>query len=270
MITLGLVARDESKYLQEWVVYHHLIGVKKFIIYLHNCTDDSESKLKKLELDLDIRKKETNELGWEVKNEMYKSIILDSVTPYACCLDIDEFLFLPQHEDINVFISKFKNIGGIALYQHIFGPNGHVESPSGLVIDNYVKRTPDDVDFPKNFPKYDQPFDMLKNVKMIIEKSSLKKVNSSHDYVSSKPIIDEKGGVFSKYKCERSLSKIRINHYYTKSLEDWIFKTSRTRFSMSFKYPNSWFNYYNEFDFVDESLKNKYSSKIKDFLSDII
>ena len=73
--------------------------------------------------------------------------------------------------------------------------------------------------------------------------------------------------MFQKYKCDRKLSKIRLNHYYTKSLEDWIFKTSRERFSKSFKYPNSWFKYFNDFDYVDEELKNRYSEKTKEVLN---
>lgn len=268
MITLGLVARDESQYLREWVVYHHLIGVEKFIIYLHNCIDNSENELKSLNLNIDIRKEHTDDLGWEVKNKMYERIILDSETDYACCLDIDEFIFLPEFENINNFLYNFKNIGGIALYQNIFGSNGHLETPTGLVVENYTKRNPDNVDFPKNFPRYDKPFDMFKNVKMIIKKSFLKKVNSSHDYICYKPIVNENGKAFMKFKCDRQLSKIRINHYYTKSLQDWRFKTSRPRFSKSFKYPNSWFKYYSDFDYNDDSLKNKYAHKIKSFIND--
>jgi hypothetical protein len=270
MITLGLVARDESKYLKEWIIYHHLIGVDNFIVYLHNCLDNSEEVLKEINLNVDIRKKYTEELGWETKNEMYERIILDSTTPYTCCLDIDEFIFLPDLDNINNFLLNFKNIGAIVLYQNIFGSNGHLTTPPGLVIENYTKRNPDDVNFPKNFPLYDKPFDMFKNVKMIIKKSSLKKINSSHDYICDRPIVNENGKIFSKFKCDRQLSKIRINHYYTKSLQDWKFKTSRTRFSKSFKYPNSWFKYYSDFNYIDENIKNRYAQKIRDFNDKVV
>jgi hypothetical protein len=267
MITLGLVARDESKYLREWVAYHHLIGVEKFIIYLHNCADNSESVLRSTGLNVEVRIKNTEELGWEVKNEMYENIISDSETAYACCLDIDEFIFIPGGEDINEFMSKFKNIGGLVLYQNVFGPNGHVRSPTGLVAENYTRRNPDGMKLDKGLPTHDKPQDILKYVKMIVNRSSLRKVNSSHDYVCDKPIVDEDGKVFSKFRCDRRLSKIRINHYYTKSFDDWMFKTSRTRFSKSFKYPNSWFQYYCDLEHVDEDLKSKYAFKIKELLN---
>jgi hypothetical protein len=267
MITLGLVARDEGKYLKEWIAYHYVIGINKFIVYLHNCKDESEQNLKKISIPVDIRKKENEELGWDVKNEMYLDIIRSSETDYVCCLDIDEFLYLPGGEDIKEFLCKFKNIGGIALYQNVFGASGHISSPNGLVIENYVKRNPEDVSFPKKFPKFDKPYDIFKNVKVIIKRSSLKKINSSHDYVCNKPIVNENGKVFQKYKCDRKLSKIRLNHYYTKSLEDWTFKTSRERFSKSFKYPNSWFKYFNDFNYVDEELKNRYSARTKEILN---
>lgn len=268
MITLGLVARDESKYLKEWVLYHHLIGVNNFVIYLHNCVDDSILQLKKLNIPMEIRIKNTASLGWEVKNEMYQQIFDHAITEYVCCLDIDEFIFMPNLENINEFLDqkKFTNTGGIVLFQNVFGPNGHVKSPEGLVIDNYTKRNPDSISYPNHFPIHKHPYDMFKNIKTIIKKQHLKKILNSHDYICDKPIVDENGDIFAKYKNNRQLSNIRINHYYTKSVEDWEFKTSRTRFSKSFKYPNSWFKYYADFDFIDTKIKDKYSEKIHEML----
>jgi hypothetical protein len=34
MITLGLVAKDEGKYLKEWILYHKLIGINKIDCFL--------------------------------------------------------------------------------------------------------------------------------------------------------------------------------------------------------------------------------------------
>ena len=53
MITLGGTVKNEAKYIQEWLVYYHLLGVDRFIINLDNCTDDTHRKI--LELPFDVK-----------------------------------------------------------------------------------------------------------------------------------------------------------------------------------------------------------------------
>lgn len=266
MITLGLVAKDESKYLKEWILYHRLIGVDNFLIYLHNNTDNSADFLD--DLGVDFKNVSSESLGFEVKNKIYTEIIEEANTEFVCCLDIDEFIVLPEYEDIRDFLSSslYDGFGGIVLHQNIFGSNDHKESPEGLVIDNYTKRHPDNFDFPKNYPNFQQPYDLFKIIKTIVRRRSLKKVLDSHEYITSTPVVDENGQLYKKNTCHRTVSKIRLNHYFTKSLEDWTFKTNRPRFSGSPKYPNEWFDYFSSFDHQDDYLSKKYSSKIKELL----
>jgi hypothetical protein len=266
MITLGLVAKNESKYLKEWVLYHRLIGVDNFSIYLHNNTDNSSSILE--DLGVNFKNVSSEFLGFEVKNKLYAELIEQANTEFVCCLDIDEFIVIPEHDDIKDFLSSslFDGFGGIVLHQNIFGSNDHQDSPNGLVIDNYTKRHPDKFDFPKNYPNFQQPCDLFKIIKTIVRRKSLKKVLDSHEYLTHTPIVDENGQLYRKYTCNRPLSKIRLNHYFTKSLEDWTFKTNRPRFSNSPKYPNEWFDYFSSFNYEDDLISTKYSSKIKELL----
>jgi len=266
MITLGLVAKNESKYLKEWVLYHKLIGVDKLSVYLHNNSDDSIDILK--DLDVDVKIVNSESLGFEVKNKFYTEIIQQAETEFVCCLDIDEFIVIPENDDIKNFLSSslFDGFGGIVLHQNIFGSNDHKASPNGLVIDNYTKRHTDNFDFPKNYPNFKQPYDLLKIIKTIVRRKSLKKVLDSHEYLTHAPIVDENGQLYRKYTCNRPVSKIRLNHYFTKSLEDWTFKTSRPRFSGSPKYSDEWFDYFSYFNHKDDYLSIKYSSKVQDLL----
>jgi hypothetical protein len=266
MITLGLVVKNESKYLKEWILYHRLIGVDNFSIYLHNNTDDSQGILE--DLGVNFKNVSSEHLGFEVKNKLYKEIIQEANTEFVCCLDIDEFIVMPEHDNIKNFLSSslFDGFGGVVLHQNIFGSNDHQASPDGLVIDNYTKRHPDNFDFPRNYPNFQQPHDLFKIIKTIVRRKSLKKVLDSHKYLTHTPIVDENGQLYRKYTCNRPLSKIRLNHYFTKSLEDWTFKTNRPRFSNSPKYPNEWFDYFGSFDYKDDFISTKYSSKIKELL----
>lgn len=53
-IAVCTIQRDRARWLREWVVFHSLVGVSKFYIYLHRCVDDSEWVVKELQKDFDI------------------------------------------------------------------------------------------------------------------------------------------------------------------------------------------------------------------------
>ena len=41
-----LIFKDEAPFLQEWIEYHHLIGIEHFYLYNNNSTDNYEEVLK--------------------------------------------------------------------------------------------------------------------------------------------------------------------------------------------------------------------------------
>jgi hypothetical protein len=266
------MSKDESKYLKEWIVYHKLIGINNFIIYLHNNSDDSYDLInnikEKIDVNISLRVASTESVDWKIKNVMFNKIIDEVNTEFFCCLDIDEFIVLPQSDHIEEILnlSMFDGFGGIAVYQDIFGSNGHIESPNGLVIENYTKRNPDKIDLHAGYPDYTKPEDLYKHIKTIVRKKFYINVLDSHEYETEFPVIDENDELYRSYDVKRPTSKIKINHYFTKSLEDWRFKTGRPRFSGQPTYPDSWFDYFNSFDYYDNFINEKYSDKIKKLL----
>ena len=148
MITLTGVFRNEGKYLKEWLCYYHLIGVENFIVFLHKNTDDSLEIINNLSFKKKIQIiniEEENTIGISFLNNILKKTIELAKTEWIVYLDIDEFLYLDNHTNINEFLLEYKNVGGIAIYQNIFGSSGHIKSPSGLVMDNYLCRNDDNL-----------------------------------------------------------------------------------------------------------------------------
>ena len=272
MITLCLMSRDESKYLKEWIIYHKLIGINNFIIYLHNNSDNSYDLInnikQKLGVNISLHIENTENIDWQVKSTMFNKIINEASTEFFCCLDIDEFIVLPQSDHIEEILTLpiFNGFGGIAVYQDIFGSNNQTESPNGLVIENYIKRNPNNIELSKGYPDYTKPNDLYKHIKTIVRKNFYMKILNSHEYNTSSPVIDENGDLYRSYAVKRPVSKIKINHYFTKSLQDWRFKTGRPRFSGAPTYPDAWFDYFNSFDYYDNFINEKYSDKIKKLL----
>jgi hypothetical protein len=268
MITLVGMVRDEAKYLAEWLTYHWLIGVTDFVIYLHNCADDSARVISQLPFPVTAIAVTSAEIGWEFKNRIYRAGLDAAKTPWAVCLDIDEFLCLPGHENIAEFLAqpKFDSASGIAVHQNIFGFGGHTVSPAGLVIENYTLRNSDDPLRDRLYPQYHDPADLFKTVKVIVRPEQVVKILDSHTFLCRQKLVTEDGELFKKYQCRRVLSEIRLNHYFTKSQEDWKAKTARARLSGASMYPPAWFEYFGAQATIDKTLADKFPAKIKEYV----
>jgi len=268
MITLVGMVRNEAKYLAEWLTYHWLIGVTDFVIFLHNCTDNSARVISQLPFPVTAISITSDKIGWAFKNSIYQAGLAATKTLWATCLDIDEFLCVPQHANIAEFLAqdKFDAAGGIAVHQNIFGFGGHMVSPPGLVIENYTLRNVDEPLHDKLYPQYVTPVDLFKTVKLIVKPEQVTKVIDSHTFLCRQKLVTEDGALFKKYQCRRVLAEIRLNHYFTKSQEDWAVKTARARLSGAAAYPTAWFEYFGAQDTIDMVLADKFSAKIKEYV----
>jgi len=268
MITLIGMIRDEGRYVVEWLTYHWLIGFESFLIFLHECRDETEDKIASLPFHVNTARVSGGDLGWELKNRVYSEGLSKAKTTWSVCLDIDEFLFLPQNSNISDLLeaSRFQNVDSIAIHQNIFGSCGHEKSPYGLVIDNYNLRNADDVvDHDTAYPRYIEPQDLFKTVKPIVRTKSVVKVQDSHRILCKRPPVDEVGEQFKQYNFKRKIENIRLNHYFTKSKEDWQFKRSRARLSGSKAYPDYWFEYFSSQKTMDNEISSRFSEKINYF-----
>lgn len=266
MLTLATTVRDENKYLKEWLIYYHLIGVEKFIVCLHKNTDKSYETIDMLSFKDKIQiitiEKDIDNLN----NYALEKAIELADTEWIINLDIDEFLYIHNHLNINSFLLEYKDIGGIAIYQNIFGSCKHITSPEGLVIENYLYRNSNDINLNKSSLLFSKPQDLFADVKFLLKKDTIKYIRTIHDIACSKKIITQDRSLFQKEKLKRTTDNICIYHYFTKSKQDWEFKTSRKRLSGLSKYPNEFFEYFSNQNYLDEDLKNKYALKIKAFL----
>ena len=61
-------------------------------------------------------------------------------------IDSDEYLFSPEHTKIGQVLDSFlqKKVYALAIHWACFGSSNFVKEPSGLIIENYRHRAPDD------------------------------------------------------------------------------------------------------------------------------
>ncbi|MBQ3625631.1 MAG: glycosyltransferase family 92 protein, partial [Synergistaceae bacterium] len=141
---------------------------------------------------------------------------------YMAFLDCDEFCFcrVPGknlYEFVDEFMSEYPNAGGIGVNWLIFGSSGHETKPEGGVLKNFVMCA--EKDFSANL-----------HIKTICDPAKVFSYNHPHypKYFKGYYNFNENGEIIKEaITDEVSFSKIRINHYYCKSKEEYIRKKNR-------------------------------------------
>lgn len=138
--------KNETPYLPEWIEFHLLQGFDHFILYDNDSNDGLEDSMTPYIRDgiLEIRK-----YPEEVKNSSYSK----NYWVMSHCIDeqknkskwihfhaIDEFTYCPSGILVTELLKEFDNFGGLAVNWKLFGINGHIKKPKGLVIENYTTR----------------------------------------------------------------------------------------------------------------------------------
>ena len=195
------IVRDDGEYLDEWIDYHASIGFEHFVIY------DNESEIPvvnkwgdKVSLNYVICKPQD-------LPKLYNKTLNTHKAVWIGTFDIDEFIVLHKHKNINELLENYRDFGGLGINWLVYGSSGHIKKPQGMVKDNYLWRTP--ADYPCNA-----------HVKTISQMEYCLDIFNVHTCLSSRPLVNEDYGIAHGLS-DSSRTLCRINHYITKSLEDY-------------------------------------------------
>lgn len=222
-----LIAKNEAPYIEEWINFHHKHGVSHFIIYDNESTDNFHEVLKPYIASglvsyqfLPGKARQMDAYNIALHNFRHKF-------KYMGFIDADEFVYLRNSADGNgnlyEFIDKFmkshKNAGGIAINWCIFGSSGHITKPEGGVLENYTMCAEDN-------------FTVNLHIKTICDPQKVLGFNNVHYPIYCRGFrnLNENGKIVrGPIAQEVHFSKIRINHYFTKSREEYKAKKNRGR-----------------------------------------
>jgi glycosyltransferase involved in cell wall biosynthesis len=222
---IASVIRNEGRYIQEWIEFHRLVGCTKFFIYDNSSTDDTRKIL-----NFYAKKGVVEWIEWPhitpwlntqqtaFCHAIYKS---RGQVKWLAMIDADEYLFSPYPQDFIAFLDKYSDLPALIVYWDMFGTSGHKSRPDGLVTENYTRRL--DVDHPMN--QY-HPLS-----KSIVQPHEVTAVSNSHCFQTRIwPVMgyDEDRNPITRVSDIHRQKGIRLHHYYTKSLEDWNDRKSRT------------------------------------------
>jgi hypothetical protein len=138
---------------------------------------------------------------------------------WVAFIDIDEFIMPVVGSSIRETLMRrsYADYSAILLQWLVFGPSGHQRQPDGLVIENYIHRLPED-------------FPASRHVKSLVRGRAVTSAGTTPHIINvSGPTCNTLGETVLSY-AEQPVAchdQMLINHYFTKSREDWLFKLRR-------------------------------------------
>lgn len=225
-VSICAIFKDESPYLKEWIEYHKIVGVDHFFLYNNLSSDDYHSVL-----DPYIAAGVVDLIEWPYPQTQLKAYdncmkTFGKTSKWIGFIDIDEFVVPKSTDDIYSFLKNFEKYPSVLVYWKLFGSSGRIQrDPSGLVTQ----------DFYCCWPKYDEVGKCFFNTAYELDPEF--RFNSIfHHFSWGKqgrmyfPPVNIFGYICSSSKRDKANNAdfpIQINHYFTKSYEEYLEKRSK-------------------------------------------
>lgn len=214
-----LVCRDENQYLKEWVDYHLLIGFDHIQIW------DNESKIPikdtmKEYIDKGVVSvKEKKGLQYiKRQTQCYNDSVKIYLNNYkwVSILDTDEFIVLLD-KDVNIkdYLKQYEKFGGVGLNWLLFGSNGHKTTQKSQ-LESFTQSAPN--------------HSANKHIKVIVQPERVVRMTGCHRALCAGMVVNVKRGQIGNHPFNEPpiLTEVmRINHYVTRSEEDFELKRQR-------------------------------------------
>lgn len=243
-LAVVLIVKNEAKYISEWIEYYNLIGFNHIYIYDNDSSDDIKSVLKKyvengfvtykymggLKRQYDAYNDALNQYGHKCK--------------YMAFFDADEFLYC--QEGLLDFLDRnlIGKRAGLVVNWMVYGSSGQKQYTNKLVIDRFKRHSiPNN---PKNL-----------HTKIIVKPKYVIGIMNPHfaiflpKYYSVNENLQAENGPLTKVY---SGNKFRLNHYFTKSWNEFQEKKNRGKADSSNVRTDQEFNEHDLNDIYDNSM----------------
>ena len=230
---------NEAPYLAEWIAHHLNMGVEHFYLRSHRCTDNWREVLAPF-ADVVTVEDFPESLGPPQRGPENLKTGLVGEYRWVACIDIDEFL-VPEdpNETLAGILKDYEKFPAIGVHWLVFGSSGYLVRPDKLlVIEAYTKRPPDS--FPPN-----------SHVKTILNPASPQVWRNPHFNSAISTVDTESRLIPNATDGPITHRRLRLNHYFTKSFEEWKIKSLRGGGDGTYK-PVEQFSGYDSREVLDE------------------
>lgn len=216
-VHIASVFKNEARYLREWIEFHRIVGIAKFILYQNNSEDDYMSVLQPY-IDggiVDLKQwPMLPPMNMHVYADVFRRVRTSQI--WLACIDCDEFLFSPKYATIGEALDTFPDAwGAVAVNWRCFGSSGKEVWEDIPVIERFTWHS--------SHPTMEY---MDKHVKSIVKMDRAVRLPTSQDHIHT---FNVQGGTFSEVgwfaepgaHAEHHSEILRINHYWSKSRQEW-------------------------------------------------
>jgi hypothetical protein len=228
---IGAIVKNEEPYLLEWIAFHRVIGIQRFVIADNDSTDGSKALLSALQalgiieyFDFPTTPGEKPQMpAYSRIFEYANNLELE----WIFFIDADEFI-MPTTDTLDIFsclekATSQENVGAIAINWAIFGSSGIEQRNSGLVIEDFSWRSRED--FGPNM--HYKSLINLKETRIPILNPHHFDIKENYIYLN---IIGQNlirhPAVPVGLSAEVNWKPLRINHYITKSKQEFFSRKS--------------------------------------------
>lgn len=227
-LSVATIVKNEGYYIKEWIEFHISAGVERFYIFDNESTDNTYDILKPY-----IDKSIVVYIpfpGSNVQMHAYNLAIRLSCnnSRWLALIDADEFLHPVKCDDLKTALKEFEPYAAVGVNWVVYGTCNHKVRPSGLVTENYTL----------TFQNANNELNC--RIKSIVNPRKVIYCNSPHSCIYKKKLfaVDElKNEIIgdaiyvegNSMTCTmaNNRTKLRINHYWTKSEEELRIKCNR-------------------------------------------
>jgi hypothetical protein len=213
-LTACLKFKNAARYLPEWIEFHQIVGFEHFYLYNNNSVDDYLGALAPYHQEGSVTLYEWPGVPAFPKSEEHCVAHHRHEARWIAFLDDDEFLFPSKGTDVRRILRRYRAYPALAVHWLVFGSAGHVRRPKGLVLENYLLRQ-----------EHVSPM-----IKSIVNPRRIAASRSPHHwlYRNNELASDENElPVRGSQSTLATAEILRINHYWSKSLEDGENKIAR-------------------------------------------
>jgi hypothetical protein len=241
-VSICAIVKQEDAYIEEWVAFHVVQGVSHILLIDNDYNSRLEfilspyikSGIVEVVRFTGVTGPQLLAYEWALKK--YQDL---NYKGWVAFIDADEFLFSPKGEKLPKVLSRYKKYPGVVVNWVCFGSSGWSNKPDMLGIEAYTVRG----------PLYHQvPYEHLyrgttksglhsyipinSHIKTIIRPSMTLSVGSNpHFFLYRKKSAVNTAGenCYDPWTNSIVLDTLRINHYWSRSLNDMKLKHARGR-----------------------------------------
>jgi hypothetical protein len=222
--------KNEADYLLEWIEYHLLVGIERFFLVDNNSSGNTIDIVQPY-VELDVVRLRTYP-GLHPQLTIYNMVLptLRNESYWVAVIDIDEFIVPLEFHCIRPILHSLEHEVGIYLHWVVYSSNGKQKKEEGLVIERFRAHA--------NWSHRQNRFG-----KLISRPGEVLSAHVHGSRYRSKSAVNLCQGKNARrtFKTGPCHERMRINHYWTKSREEWVRKVARGQVYPSNKYDLSLF-----------------------------